>query len=95
MLTIKEIFDICKEHDVFIDLSYFNLFSDPQVPYMIKLYYGKKRQYRLLNALDLEYIYLPTVKALTNMFVSSLRKQKRRKRNDNRKGSHDLRRIFY
>lgn len=57
MLTIKEIFDICKEHDVFIDLSYFNLFSDPQVPYMIKLYYGKKRQYRLLNALDLEYIF--------------------------------------
>lgn len=57
MLTIKEIFDICKGHDVFVDLSYLNLFSDPSVPYMIKLYYGRKRQYRLLNALDLEYIF--------------------------------------
>lgn len=57
MLTIKEIFDICKEHDVFVDLSYLHLCYDPCVPYMIKLYYGKKRQYRLLNSLDLEYIF--------------------------------------
>lgn len=57
MLTIKEIFDICKEHNVFVDLSYLNLRYDPQVPYMIKLYYGRKRDYRLLNPLDLEYIF--------------------------------------
>lgn len=57
MLTIKEIFDICKEYNVFVDLSYLNLCYDPQVPYMIKLYYGRKRDYRLLNSLDLEYIF--------------------------------------
>ena len=57
MLTIKEIFDICKEHGVYVDLSYLNLCYDTSVPYMIKLYYGKKRQYRLLNSIDLEYIF--------------------------------------
>ncbi len=57
MLTIKEIFDICKEHDVFVDLSYLNMCYDPSVNYMIKLYYGRKRQYRFLSSLELEYIF--------------------------------------
>ena len=57
MLTIKEIFDICKEHGIYIDLSYFDSHYSPDCPYMIKLYYGRKRQYRLLNSIDLEYIF--------------------------------------
>lgn len=57
MLTIKEIFDICKEHSVFVELSSLNPCYDPDVPYMIKLYYGRKRNYRLLSPLDLDYIF--------------------------------------
>jgi len=57
MLSIKEIFDICKEYDVFVDLSYLNMSYEPSVPYMIKLYYGRNRNYRLLGPLDLEYIF--------------------------------------
>lgn len=56
MITIKEIFDICKEHDVFVDLSYLNLIYDER-SYMIKLYYGKNRNYRLLDSSDLESIF--------------------------------------
>lgn len=57
MLTIKEIFDICKEHDVFVDLSYLNLIYDER-SYMIKLYYDKNRNYRLLDSSDLESIFV-------------------------------------
>lgn len=57
MLSIKEIFDICKEHNVFMDLSYLIMSYDPSVPYMIKLYYGRNRHYRLLSSLDLEFIF--------------------------------------
>lgn len=57
MLTIKEIFDICKEHDVFVDLSYLNSCYDPDRHYMIKLYYGRKRHYRLVNSDELEIIF--------------------------------------
>ena len=56
MLTIKEIFDICKEHEVFVDLSYQNMYYDTRC-YMIKLYYGKKRYYRILDPLEFEYIF--------------------------------------
>lgn len=56
MLSIKEIFDICKEYDVYIDLSYLNTYYDMH-PYLIKLYYGRKRYYRLFSTLDLEYIF--------------------------------------
>jgi hypothetical protein len=57
MLTIKEIFDICKEYDVFMDLSYLNTYYDSSRNYMIKLYYGRKRNYRLLDSLNLEIIF--------------------------------------
>lgn len=57
MLTIKEIFDICKEHDVYIDLSYIDAHYGIMNTYMIKLYYGRKRNYRLLDSLGLEYIF--------------------------------------
>lgn len=56
MLTIKEIFDICKEYDTCVDLSYFNSIYD-DTNYMIKLYYGRKRNYRLLYPSELEQIF--------------------------------------
>lgn len=56
MLTIEEVFDICKEHDVLMDLSYIMGYADG-FSYMIKLYYHRQRQYRLLNSLDLKFLF--------------------------------------
>ena len=57
MLTIKEIFDICKEHGVYVDLSYLDSRYNPDRPYMIKLYYGRKLHYRLVNSDELGIIF--------------------------------------
>ena len=56
MLTIKEIFDICKEHGAFVDLSYIDGHVY-EYCYMVKLYYGRRRLYRLLNDTDMEFIF--------------------------------------
>lgn len=54
-LTIKEIFDICKDYDVCVDLSYLDK-QYGQYRYVIKFYYGIKRSYDLLDSSEFESI---------------------------------------
>ena len=58
MLTIKEIFDICKKCDCYVDLRYIKGYSDyDEFCYMIKLYHDRQRHYRLLDSLGLGFIF--------------------------------------
>ena len=81
MLTIKEIFDICKEHEVSVDLSYLNKCYDPSVPYMIKLCYGRKQQYRLLSSITLECIFAD--RETFNNYVCDFVEKAKEKEKDN------------
>ena len=55
MLTIKEIFDICQEHDVLADLSYLDEYYG-RYRYIIKLYYGRRKSCELLDSSEFESI---------------------------------------
>lgn len=56
MLSIEEFVDICKEHNVFAELSYLNIHDDAR-QYMIILRYNGRRRHNLLDISALDQIF--------------------------------------
>ena len=57
MLSIKEIFDICKEHNVFVELSYPDTYFDDDELFVVKLRYGRERLCRIIDQAYSDYIF--------------------------------------
>lgn len=54
-ITIKEMFDICKKYGIIIELSSLSGSYNPY-NYMIKLIYGEKLHYDLIDSSRMEFI---------------------------------------
>ena len=76
MLTIKEIFDICQEYDVLVDLSYLDEYYGKY--YVIKLYYGRRKSCVLLDSSEFESIFADResfVKYISNFLANVKEKE--------------------